>query len=91
MTQDEKSEELKKALKDGHVAIGMNEVERKLKQGALRVVYVSSNCKPEQKENVAHYARLQDVAVIPLHMTSQELGVLCRKPFDISAIAIKRV
>jgi len=79
-------EELKKFLKENKVIIGTNQVMKNLKLGKLKQVYLASNCPGNTKEDIKHYAKLNNVKVNELKENNEQLGVVCRKPFSISVL-----
>lgn len=49
---------------------------------------VSSNCPEASREQIEAYGRLSDIPILRHQKDSIELGVLCGKPFPVSAIVI---
>ena len=78
--------ELKKLVKEGKIIIGTNKVMKTLKLGKLKEVYLSSNCPKYTKDDVKHYAKLNNVKVNELKESNEELGTICKKPFSISVL-----
>ena len=79
-------EELKKLLKENKVILGKNQVMRNLKLGRLKQVYLSSNCPNDTKEDIKHYAKINNVKINELSEDNEKLGTLCKKPFSISVL-----
>ncbi|MBU0930346.1 MAG: ribosomal L7Ae/L30e/S12e/Gadd45 family protein [Nanoarchaeota archaeon] len=80
-------EDLKKDLKTKKPIFGSDRVIKELKIGKLNKIYLASNCKDEIKADIKHYAKLSDIKVIELEETNEDLGVICKKPFNISVIS----
>lgn len=80
-------EELRKDLKTKKPIFGSEKAIKELRTGKLTSVYISSNCKEETKEDILHYAKLSNVKVIELSETNEDLGIICKKPFNISVIS----
>ena len=74
--------DLKKAVADGKFVIGLKSVKKMI--GKFKKVYVSKNC----AEDLDEVCKLAGVELKRLDVSSIELGVLCRKPFSVSAVAI---
>ena len=80
--------DLKEALKDKKTIIGTKRTLKFLKLGKLRKVYIASNCPEDIKDDVDHYAKINDIDVINLKEDNEELGILCKKSFFISVLGI---
>jgi len=80
--------EIKKMLKSGNVIIGTERALKKLKLGKIQKVLVSSNCPSNIENDVNYYAGLSGAEVNKLDYPNDELGVLCKKPFSISVLAL---
>ncbi|MEK6835266.1 MAG: 50S ribosomal protein L30e [Nanoarchaeota archaeon] len=79
-------EELKKLIKENKVIMGTNMVMRNLKLGKLKQVYLASNCPETTREDIKHYAKLNNIKVNELKENNEELGTICKKPFSISVL-----
>ena len=80
--------DLKEALKDKKTIIGAKRTLKFLKLGKLKKVYIASNCPKDIKDDVDHYAKINDIDVIDLKENNEELGILCKKSFFISVLGI---
>lgn len=76
---------LKKALKEGKLIFGTERTLKLLKTSKINEIFVASNCKANVKEDIVYYAKLANVKVTELKETNEELGLICKKPFSISA------
>ncbi len=74
--------DLKKAVVDNKIVVGLKSVKKMI--GKVKKVYVSRNC----AEDLSELCKLAGVELNVLDVSSAELGVLCRKPFSVSAVAI---
>lgn len=84
-------EELKEALKnEKNLTIGKETTLKQLKLGRLKHVYLSSTCEKNLKEDVEHYAKISGIKCEVTGMNSEELGILCKKPFNIQIVGIKK-
>ncbi len=79
--------DLRKDLKTKKPILGSERTIKELKTGNLNKIYLSSNCKESTKKDILHYAKLADVQVIELGETNEDLGIICKKPFNISVIS----
>jgi len=79
-------EELKKLNKENKVIMGTNQVMKSLKLGKLKGIYLASNCPNNTKDDIKHYAKLNNVKVNELDENNEALGTICRKPFSISIL-----
>ena len=80
--------EIKKLVEEKKVAIGTGRTLKKLKQGKASCVYITKNAPERVRSAVAKYAALSGVQVLPLELSNDELGVICRKQFRISVLSV---
>jgi len=81
------SDELKKAIKEKKLTIGTERTIKNLKLGKATIVFLASNCKPEVKEQIEHYAKISGAKIIKLDVPDKEIGLLCKKPFNVSVLS----
>lgn len=79
-------DELKKLLATNKLVFGTNETMKKLRQGKITRVYVSSNCNQMTKRDLHNLCTLTNIPCADLAQTKDEMGVLCKKQFAISVI-----
>ncbi len=80
--------ELKIALRTGKVVLGSKSAIKFAKLGKGRLIIVASNCPEDVKSDIMYYAKLSRIPVYVYRGTSWDLGVLCGKPFMVSALTI---
>ena len=80
--------ELKKSLVKRKLVFGSERCLKLLRDKKLKKVYFSSNCSPAVKEDFVYYCGLFDVPFEDLPKDSEEIGVICRKPFSISVVGV---
>lgn len=78
---------IKKALQSGNVILGLNETIRMAKLGKADLLVISNNC--PKKDDLLYYAKLSNINVFVFPGTNIDLGETCRKPYSVSALAIK--
>jgi len=76
------------AVSTGRIHLGSKMAMREMRRGRAKMAIVSSNCPTEIRERVENYGRLANVPVLRHPKDSLDLGVLCGKPFPVSAIVI---
>lgn len=81
------TEQLKQDLKKGTAVMGIEVNMKKLRKGELKKIYLAHNCK--DKDTIKHYAKEQGTEVIELEQSNVEVGVICKKPFSISALGFE--
>ena len=79
------SAELKKIVKAGNVILG---TEKSVKSLRLEKIMMSSNCPAGIEKDITYYAGLTGTEVHKLDFPNDELGIICKKPFSISVLAI---
>ena len=87
---DEGSKEIKGLLKKKTLVIGTDRSMKSIKAGTIQKVFLSSTCPAQLKDDIKHYAQVKEFEVVELAQTNEELGVLCKKPFNISVVALKK-
>lgn len=80
--------ELRMALKTGRVHLGSKIALKELMKGRAQLIILSSNCPERYRERIKEYAKLAGVPVLRHRKDSVDLGILCGKPFPVSAIVI---
>ena len=86
MTQ---TSEIKQALKKKLLVMGWNSVERAIKSGKVKKVFISAKASQKVKKDLAHYSKVSSFEVEKFMGDADELGVICKKPFRISILAVK--
>lgn len=79
---------IKKLIESKQVVVGKDEILKKLKQGKLSKVFLTSNLPEQTKERIAYYSKLAGVEIVQLNYPNDELGALCKKPFPISMLGL---
>jgi large subunit ribosomal protein L30e len=79
--------DLRKDLKEKKIIFGANTTLKKLRAGKLKRIYLASNCRKDIAEDIVKYGKINDVEVVKLKKTNEELGTLCKKPFSISVLS----
>ncbi len=80
--------ELRMALKTGKFHLGSKSAIRELLRGRAKLIILSSNCPEHYREWIEEYAKLAGIPVLRHRKDSVDLGILCGKPFPVSAIVI---
>ena len=87
---DENLVRLKQDIQTDKVTLGGERAIKDLKRGVLVRVYLANNCSEEIEADIKAYAQLSDVEVVPLQYPNDELGTLCKKPFSVSVVSVKK-
>jgi len=80
--------DVRKIIEQKKAVIGTDRVIKGLQRQTLREVLLSSNVADSVRKMVLHHAKLAGVAVTELKENSEELAVLCKKPFHIAMIGV---
>lgn len=64
---------------------------KELKRGRAKISIVSSNCPDNVREKISQYSKLLNIPLITHPKNSIDLGILCGKPFPVSAIVINEI
>ena len=81
-------QQLRLALSTGRVQLGSKQAVRELRRGRAKMAIISSNCPEEMKESILNHGELGDTPVLIHEKDSIDLGMLCGKPYPVSAIVI---
>ena len=90
MAKKTTSADIKKLVKSGHILIGTDRVVKSLRLGKVQKVLMSSNCPSGVEKDIMHYAGLSGAEFEKLEFPNDELGVICKKPFSISVLALPK-
>jgi len=81
--------EIRKLLGSNKIVIGTERVMKLLRKGELAKIMIANNAKTSMKQDVQYYSGLQGVEIVELDVPNEELGVYCKKPFNISILGIR--
>ena len=81
--------EIRKLLGSDKLIIGTDRCMKLLRTGELKQVLVASNCQASVREDVEHYSKQTGAEVVVLDVPNEELGVFCKKPFNINVLGIR--
>jgi large subunit ribosomal protein L30e len=84
------TDQLRKLIEDKKVTIGTAATTRLLKADGIKRVLVAKNADQVTREAVGRYKAIAPIEVEELPVPNDELGVICKKPFSISIIGIKK-
>lgn len=82
--------EIKQLLKEEKLVIGADRTIKGINTGKFVKIYIASNCSDQLRENIVHYADIASVEVVDAGIPNDELGDVCKKPFSISVMGIKK-
>ncbi|MBN2142247.1 ribosomal L7Ae/L30e/S12e/Gadd45 family protein [Candidatus Woesearchaeota archaeon] len=82
--------EIKKLWKNESLVVGSDEVLKLLRRGELEKVLLAKNAPAAVVEDVKRFASLKSVEVETLEIPNDELGTLCKKPFSIAVLGLKK-
>jgi ribosomal protein L30E len=81
--------EIRKLLGSDKLIIGSDRCMKLLRSGELKKVMLASNCSPTLAEDVKHIGGVSGAEVIELDVPNEELGIYCKKPFNINVLGIR--
>ena len=83
--------EIKKYLKTPNLVIGKERTLKALIANELDKVFLASNAPDDLVKDFEHYASIAKIKLEKLSIPNDELGVVCKKPFSIACIGMKKV
>lgn len=84
-------EEIKKLLKTENLVIGADRTLKALRNNELVKVFLAGNAPEALVKDVEYYASITKIDVEKLDIPNDELGVVCKKPFSIACIGMKKI
>lgn len=81
--------EIRKLLGSDKLVVGSDRVLKLLRQGELKKVILASNVKPIMRDDILAYSAQGNVEIITLDIPNEELGVYCKRPYNISVLGIR--
>jgi len=76
-------------VKTGKVFFGANNAIKSAKLGRTKLILVASNCPRNVMDDIKYYACISGVPVVIYKGSSIDLGVVCGKPFMVSALTVR--
>ena len=80
--------QIRKLLDANKLVIGTKQSLKMLRLGKLSDVLLASNCTSSTEETFNKYGPLAGTEIKKLVLPSDELGVICKKPFAISVLGV---
>jgi ribosomal protein L30E len=84
------TDQLRKLIEDRKTTIGTTSTLKALKQDKLKRLVLASNASQTTQEAVKRYSEQSGVPIDELSVPNDELGVMCKKPFSIALLGIKK-
>ena len=81
--------EIKKLIEQDKLIIGTDLTVKNLKNNKVKKVFLSSNVDELMAEKIKHYCSINDVECVEITQTNEDLGIMCKKPFNISVLSVK--
>lgn len=78
--------DLREEVKKEKMIFGATSVMKLLNTKKTKKVYVTSNC--PQKERILNLGKINGIEVVTLTETSKQIGMVCKKPFEVSALGL---
>lgn len=79
--------DIKKNLATKKLVKGTKENLKNIKLGKISKVYISQNCPENTQNDIKRYAKIAKIDSVILNKSSEELGIICKKPFSISILS----
>ncbi len=81
---------IRKIAEGKKAVVGARRVLALLRRGELDAVYLASNCPALLRADVSRLAKLSGAKAEALDLPNDELGTLCRKPFAIAVLGVRK-
>ena len=83
------NQQLRNAVDTGKVIYGTKKTIKEALIGEPKIIIVSNNIENIKKKQLEYYSKLLDIKFIEYPENGFELGSVCGKPFNISALTVK--
>ena len=80
--------ELKKLLMAKRLVLGAEATIKALRKGGVQKVFIASNCSTLVRSDVETLCKVSGAECVSLAQGTDEIGVMCKKPFAISVIGV---
>lgn len=84
------TEEIRKLLEAGKLVIGYKEVEAGVAGGTVSRVIVAANAPASDADAMVDYGEMAGIEVERHTARNDQLGTICRKPFPVAFLAVKK-
>lgn len=88
MTEIDERKEIRRCVETGKMIFGLKQVEKNILKGNGKLIIISDSIKEREREKIKHIASLSEIPFYEFHGSALELGSVCGKPFNISAILV---
>jgi large subunit ribosomal protein L30e len=75
--------------KTGKIQLGINSALKSAKTRKAKLILLASNCPQKVRDDIKYYSALSKIPVSIYNGNSLDLGAVCGKPFEVSALTIK--
>lgn len=75
---------------EGKLLIGKETTIKSLRKGMLQKIYISSNCQKALEAQTLTLSKVEHVPCEKLELTSSEIGIMCKRPFGIQVLGLKK-
>ena len=75
--------------KTGKIQLGASSALKNAKAKKAKLILLASNCPKKIRVDIEYYCKLSEIPVSVFKGESTDLGALCGKPFNVSALTIK--
>ena len=75
--------------KTGKIQFGANSALKSAKAKKAKLIIFSSNCPKKTREKIEYYCKLSKIPVSIYNGDSVDLGAVCGKPFEVSALSVR--
>ena len=77
------------AVKTGKTKLGSKRTIDAARTGKAKLIIIASNCPSPVRRGIEYYASLSSIPIYIYNNSNIDLGIACRKPFTVTAMAIK--
>lgn len=82
--------DIRKVVEEGKAIIGAEKTLKEIRNGKISKVFLTSNCSEEIANEIKSLKEIGKFEIEELKETNEELAAMCKKPFKISILSIKK-
>jgi large subunit ribosomal protein L30e len=76
-------------VKTGKIHFGANSALKSAKTRKVKLIIFASNCPQKTREKIEYYCKLSKIPMSIYNGDSLDLGAVCGKPFEVSALSVR--
>ena len=81
-------EQLKRVRETGKIAFGFKKVEKEIINKKAKLIIISKKAPNHIRDRILYLAKISDIPIVELDITTNELGTFCGRPHRVSCCCV---